>query len=85
MAKYADGLPLYRQEAIYARDRVEIDRTQMGAVDGQDRLRARTFGRAYPGPYQVRRADLRRRNDPPDAGAKVRQDQDGLSLGLCSR
>ena len=25
VAKYADGLPLYRQEAIYARDRVELN------------------------------------------------------------
>ncbi|TIR63623.1 MAG: IS66 family transposase, partial [Mesorhizobium sp.] len=29
VSKYADGLPLYRQEAIYARDQVEIDRSQM--------------------------------------------------------
>ena len=28
-AKYADGLPLYRQEASYARDRGEIDRSLM--------------------------------------------------------
>ncbi|MGE8106558.1 IS66 family transposase [Allorhizobium sp. NPDC080224] len=26
VSKYADGLPLYRQEAIYARDKVELDR-----------------------------------------------------------
>jgi transposase len=26
VAKYADGEPLYRQEAIYARDKVELDR-----------------------------------------------------------
>lgn len=36
VSKYADGLPLYRQEAIYARDRVEISRglmaQWMGAV-----------------------------------------------------
>jgi transposase len=25
VAKYADGLPLYRQEAIYARDGVDLD------------------------------------------------------------
>jgi transposase len=29
VAKYADGLPLYRQEAIYARDGVELDRSLM--------------------------------------------------------
>ncbi len=26
VAKHADGLPLYRQEAIYARDKIELDR-----------------------------------------------------------
>ncbi len=29
VSKYADGQPLYRQEGIYARDGVEIDRSQM--------------------------------------------------------
>ena len=29
VSKYADGLPLYRQEGIYARDGVELDRSQM--------------------------------------------------------
>lgn len=29
VAKYADGLPLYRQEGIYARDRVELGRSAM--------------------------------------------------------
>lgn len=29
VAKYGDGLPLYRQEAIYARDRVELGRSLM--------------------------------------------------------
>ncbi len=28
-SKYADGLPLYRQEAIYARDKVDLDRALM--------------------------------------------------------
>jgi len=34
VAKYADGLPLYRQEAIYARDGVDLDRSAqwMGKV-----------------------------------------------------
>ncbi len=30
VAKYADGLPLYRQEAIYARDDVDLDRSRNG-------------------------------------------------------
>jgi transposase len=35
VSKYADGLPLYRQEAIYARDQVEIDRSQMAQWMGK--------------------------------------------------
>jgi transposase len=35
VSKYADGLPLYRQQAIYARDRVELDRAQMAQWMGK--------------------------------------------------
>ena len=35
VSKYADGLPLYRQEAIYARDKVAIDRSQMAQWMGK--------------------------------------------------
>lgn len=35
VAKYADGLPLYRQEAIYARDGVLIERSQMAQWMGK--------------------------------------------------
>ena len=35
VAKYADGLPLYRQETIYARDGVELDRSQMAQWMGR--------------------------------------------------
>lgn len=35
VAKYADGLPLYRQEAIYARDGVELDRSLMAQWMGK--------------------------------------------------
>jgi transposase len=35
VSKYADGLPLYRQEAIYARDGVELDRTLMAQWMGR--------------------------------------------------
>lgn len=35
VAKYADGLPLYRQEAIYARDDVELDRQLMAQWMGK--------------------------------------------------
>jgi transposase len=42
VSKYADGLPLYRQQAIYARDQVELDRD--GVVDGQGWLRTAASG-----------------------------------------
>jgi transposase len=35
VSKYADGLPLYRQEAIYARDQVELDRALMAQWMGR--------------------------------------------------
>jgi len=35
VSKYADGLPLYRQEAIYARDKVELDRSLMAQWMGR--------------------------------------------------
>jgi transposase len=34
-SKYADGLPLYRQQEIYARDKVELDRTLMAPWMGK--------------------------------------------------
>ncbi|MBB6511120.1 transposase [Rhizobium soli] len=35
VSKYADGLPLYRQEAIYAQDKVEPDRKLMAQWMGK--------------------------------------------------
>jgi transposase len=35
VSKYADGLPLYRQEGIYARDGVELDRRLMAQWMGR--------------------------------------------------
>jgi len=35
VSKYADSLPLYRQEAIYARDQVDIDRALMARWMGR--------------------------------------------------
>lgn len=35
VSKYADGLPLYRQEEIYARDGVELDRSLMAQWMGR--------------------------------------------------
>jgi transposase len=35
VSKYADGLPLYRQEAIYARDKIDLDRALMAQWMGR--------------------------------------------------
>ena len=35
VSKYADGLPLFRQEAIYARDKVELSRSLMAQWMGK--------------------------------------------------
>ncbi|CAH2396492.1 IS66 family transposase [Mesorhizobium escarrei] len=66
--KYADGLPLYLQEAIYARPRRARSRAD-GAVNGQGRLRARAVGRAHPGLRQAGRAGLCQQDDFAGAGA----------------
>ena len=66
VSKYADGLPLYRQQAIYARDQVELDRSLMApqadAYDGYNQLYLahRDRRRAVaPGRWWNRRSDTR--------------------------
>ena len=58
VAKYADGLPLYRQQAIYARDQVETRPFADGAMDGQGRVRTRTAGRLSARPDQAGRTGV---------------------------
>jgi transposase len=60
VSKYADGLPLYRPEAIYARDGVELGRSLMAQVDGRGRVPLRAAGRSRPFAHPRRRAHLRR-------------------------
>ena len=55
VSKYADGLPLYRQEGIYARDQVEIDRRLMAQWMGRvgyelDILADHVLGEVLKGP-----------------------------------
>jgi transposase len=55
VSKYADGLPLFRQEGIYARDGVEIDRRQMAQWMGRvgfelEILAAHVIGEILKGP-----------------------------------
>jgi transposase len=58
VAKYADGLPLYRQEAIYARDGVDLDRSLMAQWMGKVEIAA--AARLCAGEDQARGTDLRR-------------------------
>ncbi|MEY4891144.1 MAG: hypothetical protein RIQ75_2274 [Pseudomonadota bacterium] len=55
VSKYADGLPLYRQEGIYARDQVDLDRRLMAQWMGRvgfelDILAAHVLGEVLKGP-----------------------------------
>jgi transposase len=55
VSKYADGLPLFRQEGIYARDGVEIDRRMMAQWMGRvgfelEILAAHVLGEILKGP-----------------------------------
>ncbi|SDJ26531.1 Transposase IS66 family protein, partial [Paracoccus denitrificans] len=55
VSRYADGLPLFRQEGIYARDQVEIDRRLMAQWIGRvsfelEILAAHVVGEILKGP-----------------------------------
>jgi transposase len=55
VSKYADGLPLYRQEAIYARDQVELDRALMAQWMGRIGFELEPLAEAVF--TQIRKAD----------------------------
>jgi len=82
VAKYADGLPLYRQEALYAREKVEFDRQLlaqwMGKLGFELEIMADYILRGQEG-----RTSLCRRNHLVDARSRLRIDKDGLFMGLC--
>ncbi len=84
VSKYADGLPLYRQEAIYARDKVELDRKLMaqwmGKLGFELDPRRLHHERGKEG-----RMDLCRRNDLTDTCAWVRVGKDSVAKGICQR
>ena len=85
VSKYADGLPLYRQEAIYARDRVELDRSLMAQWMGRLGFELELLSEHVLLRIKQGSRDLCRRNEAADAGARRRQDQDSLFMGLCER
>ena len=90
VSKYADGLPLYRQEAIYARDGVELSRSLMaqwmGAVGFHfEPLAAFVLARIREGERIFADETTLPTLDPGPFGRLRGQDQDGLALGLCAR
>ena len=58
VSKYADGLPLYRQEAIYARDQVELDRSLMAQWMGKVGFELQPSGRLRSGTDQAGRTGI---------------------------
>ncbi len=83
VSKYADGLPLYRQEAIYARDKVELDRKLMAQWMGKLGFELEILADYLFDEIKKGGADLRRRNHLADARSRLRIDEDSLSMGLC--
>jgi transposase len=89
LAKYNDGLPLYRQAQIFARDGVILDRQTLSDWMGRTAwwltgLWERLLSRLAEQCADLAQAVLRRH---PTAGARPRHeaDQDRLSVGLGSR
>jgi len=90
VSKYADGLPLYRQEAIYARDGVELSRSLMaqwmGAVGFHfEPLAAFVLARIREGERIFADETTLPTLDPGPFDRLRGQDQDSLALGLCAR
>jgi transposase len=58
VSKYADGLPLYRHEAIYARDQVELDRSLMAQWMGKVGFELQPLARLRSGTDQAGRTGI---------------------------
>ena len=81
VSKYADGLPLYRQEAIYARDQVELDRSLMAQWMGRVGFELQPLA-----DYVLERIKQGERifadeNHLADFGSRYRQDPKGAGYG----
>ncbi|MGY4198989.1 transposase [Bradyrhizobium sp. USDA 4520] len=83
VAKYAGGLPLYRQEAIYARDKVELDRQLMAQWMGKLGFELEIMADYIFSEVKKAKTGLCRRNHLADARSRLWIDKDGLLMGLC--
>ncbi len=81
VSKYADGLPLYRQEAIYLRDGVEISRSLMAQWMGH-----LGFELQICADYILERVKEGERVFADDhSGSRSGKSHQGMALGLCTR
>lgn len=85
VSKYADGLPLYRQEAIYARDKVELDRKLMAQWMGRLGFELDILADYILAEIKKAERIFADETTLPTLAPRIRIGQDGLALGLCPR
>ena len=83
VSKYADGLPLYRQEGIYARDGVDLDLRLMAQRMGRVGFELEILADHVLG--EVLKGVLCGRNQPAGPCPRHRRHEESLALGLCPR
>jgi len=83
VGKYLDGLPLYRQSAILAREGIEIERATLADWVGHVAWWVAPPGRADRRPCDGGAGPPHRRYADRGAGAGQRQDPDRPIMGLC--
>jgi len=84
ISKYADGLPLYRKEAIYARVKVELDRKLMALPMGKLGFELDILADYILA--EIKKAERIFADDNvAHARAWMRIGQDGMALDLCTR
>ena len=85
VAKYADHLPLYRQEGIFARAGLDIPRSTLGAWVGQCGVQLLAAGRCPEAGAAWSPRAARRRNARGDASPREQENTPRVPLGLCAR
>jgi transposase len=85
ISKYCDGLPLYRQSGILAREGVEIDRTTMAEWMGHVAWWLRPLAALISDYVMAQSVILDRRHADPHIGTRNRKDQAVALLVLCDR
>jgi transposase len=83
VSKYADGLPLYRQEAIYARDKVELDRKLMAQWMGKLGFELEILADYLFDEIKKGERIFADETTLPTLAPRFRFDEDGLAMGLC--